>query len=84
MHEARAVCPPRDPPDAPTTAARAGVVLELTRDRDRERGRLNLRANEGRGKGRAIVPIHGTLRAALTAAKDAALSDHVIEWACGP
>lgn len=68
-----------------TTAARVGATLELTWDRvDLERGWVNLRTGEGRRKGRAIVPINSTLRAALTTAKEAALSDHVIEWAGGP
>jgi integrase len=68
-----------------TTAARVGAALELTWDRvDLEKGWVNLRTSEGRRKGRAIVPINGTLRAALTTAKDAALSDFVIEWAGGP
>jgi integrase len=68
-----------------TTAARVGAALELTWDRvDLERGWVNLRTGEGRRKGRAIVPINGTLRAALTTAKEAAMSDHVIEWAGGP
>jgi integrase len=61
------------------------VALELTWDRvDLERGWIDLRTGEGRRKGRAVVPINGTLRAALTTARDAALSDHVVEWAGGP
>lgn len=53
-----------------TTAARVGAVLDLTWDRvDMERGQINLRVDqEGPRKGRAVVPINGTLRAALTAA----------------
>jgi integrase len=68
------------------TAGRVGAVLDLTWDRvDMERGQINLRLDqEGPRKGRAVVPINGTLRAALTAAKEAALSDYVIEWAGGP
>lgn len=67
----------------PTTAARVGVFLELTWDRvDLERRQLDLRLDaQGPRKGRAVVPINNTLMAALTAAKEAALSDHVIEWA---
>ena len=34
-------------------------------------------------KGRAIVPINRGLKAALQTAKDAALSDYVIEWSGG-
>lgn len=69
-----------------TTAARVGAVLELTWDRvDLERGQIRLRVDaEGPRKGRATVPINNTLRAALTSARAAALSDHVIEWAGGP
>jgi integrase len=66
-----------------TTAARMGAVLDLTWDRvDMTRGQIDLRLDAtGPRKGRAVVPINGTLRAALTAAKEAAMSDHVIEWA---
>jgi len=68
-----------------TTAARVGAALELTWARvDLERGWLDLRTGEGNRKGRAVVPINATLRAALTAARAAALSDHVVEWAGGP
>lgn len=69
-----------------TTAARVGAVLELTWDRvDLQRGQIRLRVDaEGPRKGRATVPINGTLRAARTAARAAAVSDHVIEWAGGP
>ena len=69
-----------------TTAGRIGAVLELTWDRvDIERGQINLRLDaEGPRKGRAIVPINATLRAALVSAREAALSDHVVEWAGGP
>ena len=35
-------------------------------------------------KGRATVPINAGLRAALAAAKEAALTDYVIEWAGSP
>lgn len=66
-----------------TTAARVGAVLDLTWDRvDLDRGQIDLRLDAlGPRKGRAVVPINATLRAALTAAREAALSDHVIEWA---
>lgn len=67
------------------TAARLTAALELTWDRvDLERGWIDLRTGEGRRKGRAVVPINPTLRAVLAAARDAALSEHVIEWAGGP
>lgn len=69
-----------------TTAGRVSAILQLTWDRvDLERGQISLRADsEGPRKGRAVVPINATLRAALTAAKEAALSDFVVEWAGGP
>lgn len=68
-----------------TTAARLTATLELTWDRvDLDRGWIDLRTGESRRKGRAVVPINATLRGALTAAKAAALSDHVVEWAGGP
>lgn len=69
-----------------TTAGRVSAVLELTWDRvDLKRRQLNLRLDqEGPRKGRAVVPINDTLAAALEAAKDAALSDYVVEWAGGP
>ena len=65
-----------------TTAARIGAVLDLTWDRvDMARGQINLRT-EGAGprKGRAIVPINATLRAALTFAREASLSEFVVEY----
>lgn len=66
-----------------TTAARVTAVLDLTWDRvDLMRSQINLRLpNSTTRKGRAVVPINNTLRAALVAARGAALSDHVIEWA---
>jgi integrase len=65
-----------------TTAARIGAVLDLTWSRvDLERGQIDLRLPDSTTrKGRAVVPINPTLRAALTAARRAALSDHVVEW----
>ncbi|WP_235820096.1 tyrosine-type recombinase/integrase [Phaeovulum veldkampii] len=69
-----------------TTAARVGAVLDLTWDRvDMDRGQINLRADcEGPRKGRAVVPINATMRAALMSAREAALSDFVVEWAGVP
>ncbi|MFC3059641.1 tyrosine-type recombinase/integrase [Paenirhodobacter populi] len=66
-----------------TTAARVGAVLELTWDRvDMVRGQINLRVDGlGPRKGRAVVPINGTLRAALTTAKERAMSEYVVEYA---
>lgn len=69
-----------------TTAGRVGAILELTWDRvDFVRNQINLRVDgTGPRKGRAVVPMNGTLRAALAVAADAALSDYVVEWAGGP
>lgn len=69
-----------------TTAGRVSAILQLTWDRvDLDRGQINLRADqEGPRKGRAVVPINSSLRAALTVAKEASLSDYVVEWAGGP
>ncbi len=68
-----------------TTAARVTAVLELTWDRvDLQRRQINLRTSEAGRKGRAIVPINDTLLDALIEARQAALSDYVIEWACKP
>lgn len=69
-----------------STAGRVSALLELTWDRvDMECGKINLRT-EGQStrKGRAVVPMNAGLRAALQEAREAALSDHVIEWAGGP
>lgn len=69
-----------------STAARITAILELTWDRvDFERGVVDLRLDRtGPRKGRAVVPMNAGLRAALQDARQAALSDHVIEWAAGP
>lgn len=65
------------------TAARVGAILDLTWDRvDFRRGQIDLRIDStGPRKGRAVLPMNATLRAALTAAKDSAMSDYVVEWA---
>jgi integrase len=69
-----------------STAARVSAVLQLTWDRvDMERGLVNLRSPDATTrKGRAVVPVNDTLRAALVVAREAALSDHVVEYAGGP
>ena len=69
-----------------STAARVGAVLELRWDRvDFERGQVDLRASDiGPRKGRAVVPMNKGLRAALTTAREAAMTDYVIEWAGEP
>lgn len=69
-----------------STAARIGAILELRWERvDFERGQVDLRASDiGPRKGRAIVPMNDGLRAALITARDAALTDHVVEWAGAP
>ena len=68
-----------------STAARVTAVLELTWDRvDFDRQQVNLRTGEGQGKGRAIVPMATSLRVALGEARNAALSEYVVEWNGGP
>jgi len=68
------------------TGARVGAVLDLTWDRvDLERGAINLRLDDSvTRKGRAVVPMNASTKAALAAAKPAALSDYVIEYGGGP
>lgn len=65
------------------TAARVGAVLDLEWSRvDFTREQINLRVSDtGPRKGRAIVPMNEDLRAVLQTAREAAVSDHVIEWA---
>jgi integrase len=67
------------------TAARAAAILDLTWDRVNEKfidlnplGRVRTR------KGRAVVPMNPVLWETLTAARQGALTDHVIEWAGKP
>lgn len=64
------------------TAGRVGAILDLEWDRvDFERGVINLRLPDSTTrKGRAVVPMNGMTRAALATAKDAALTDYVIEY----
>jgi integrase len=70
---------------AHSTAGRASAILQLTWDRvDLVRGLIDLGQADSTLKGRAIVPINKTLRAALEAAKPAALSEYVVEWAGRP
>jgi len=66
-----------------STAGRVSAILQLTWERgDVERGQINLRLQNTKTRtDRAIVPINADLRAALQLAREAALSDHVIEWA---
>lgn len=66
------------------TGGRMGAILDLTWDRiDFERGQIVLDNPERdrTAKGRALVPMNESARAALLEARDAALSDYVIEWA---
>lgn len=65
------------------TAGRVSAILELTWERvDFDRGTINLRTSEtGPRKGRAIVPMNDGLRAALSHAEGAAMTDYVVEWA---
>lgn len=68
------------------TAARIGAVLDLTWDRvDFQHGIVKLALGDGeRRKGRATVPMNGMVRAALSEAREGALTEHVIEWAERP
>lgn len=67
------------------TAGRIGAILDLTWDRvDMERGIIDLRLGSAKTrKGRAIVPMNRGLRAALQTARDAALSEFVVEYSGG-
>lgn len=68
------------------TAGRVSAVLELTWERvNFDQGTINLRTSEtGPRKGRAVVPMNDGLRAALSSAEKAAMTDYVIEWAGEP
>lgn len=68
------------------TAGRVSAILELTWERvDFRAGTVNLRTSEtGPRKGRAVVPMNDGLRAALSSAENAAMTDNVIEWAGQP
>ena len=68
------------------TAGRSEALLELTWDRvDFTRGQIQLFLFNGqRRKGRAVVPMTATARAALSAAKEGAVSPWVIEYGGRP
>ena len=68
------------------TAARVGAILDLTWDRvDLERRSINLRLPDSvTRKGRAVVPMNASVHTALQSAREAALSDYVVEYAGGP
>jgi len=68
------------------TAGRVSAILELTWDRvDFKANWINLRTSDtGPRKGRAAVPMNAGLRAALSQAKEARLTDYVIEWGGEP
>jgi len=65
------------------TAARVGALLDLTWDRvNFDRNAINLRMPGAyTRKGRAVVPMNSGVRAALSVAHGAALSDYVVEYA---
>ena len=68
-----------------TTAGRKAAILELTWDRiDFTRGEVQLGSGERRAKGRATVPLHESARQSLETARQAAMSDYVIEYAGAP
>ncbi len=67
------------------TAGRKSALLELTWDRvDFDRGIISLGKGERRAKGRATVPMTETLRTALKSAKEASVSEYVIEYGGKP
>lgn len=68
------------------TAGRVGAILDLEWERvDFNRGVINLRlADSATRKGRAVVPMNAMTRAALQTARDAALTDYVVEYGSGP
>ena len=69
------------------TAARVRAILDLTWDRcNFDKGLIKLKDDNDTTprKGRAIVPMNGMVRAALSEAREGALSNHVIEWAGKP
>ena len=68
------------------TAARVGAILDLTWNRiDFDRGIINLRMEDAQtSKGRAVLPMSPGIRAALSTAHRAALSDYVVEYAAEP
>jgi integrase len=65
------------------TGGRVGAILDLTWARvDMERGVIDLRLPDGvTRKGRAVIPMNGMARAALSAAYQARLTEHVVEYA---
>jgi integrase len=69
-----------------STGARVGAILDLEWRRvDLDRRQIDLRVSaEGPRKGRAVVPINAGLHAALAEAREAALTDYVIEWGAEP
>lgn len=69
-----------------STAGRIGAILDLQWNRvDLDRNQINLRLpDDFRRKGRAIVPINATLREELLFAREAALTDYVVEWGGRP
>lgn len=67
------------------TGARVGAILDLTWDRvDFDGNYINLRLPDAATrKGRAVVPMSKGVRAALSVAREAALSEFVVEYAGG-
>jgi integrase len=70
-----------------TTGARMGAILDLTWERvDLKAGTIdfNPAGRDQTNKRRTVVPINERARAALIEAKEAALTDHVIEYGRKP
>jgi integrase len=66
------------------TGGRAGAILALTWGQVDFVGKRISLGGSGRQKRRAVVPMHPMLAWTLVLAKDAAETDHVIEWAGKP
>lgn len=66
------------------TAARSGAILALRWDSVDFKGLRIALGGSGRQKRRAVVPMHPDLAWTLILAKEAAETDHVIEWAGKP
>ncbi len=66
-----------------STAGRVGAILDLTWDRvDFDRNQINLKTDgAATRKGRAVVPMNDGLRAELLFARNATISEYVVEWA---
>ncbi len=67
-----------------STGARAGAILDLTWDRVGETIDFQPAGRDKTNKRRTVVPVNARLKAALDEAREAALTDHVIEYGGKP